>query len=108
MRRPLLEDAFGHHVWATLRVLDACRALTEDQLATAVPGTYGSMLSTLRHLVGGDSWYLSTLTRGRSAEIDEDGMGLPDLRAAMERNASAWTEVVAAADDPDAVFVAHS
>jgi hypothetical protein len=35
----LLTDAFGHHVWATLRLIDTCRSLTPAQLATPVPGT---------------------------------------------------------------------
>jgi hypothetical protein len=36
----LLNDAFAHHVWATVRLIDACRPLTPAQLATSVPGTY--------------------------------------------------------------------
>ena len=48
MPSPLLADAFGHHVWATIRVLDVCAALDDAQLATNVPGTYGSVLDTLR------------------------------------------------------------
>jgi uncharacterized damage-inducible protein DinB len=56
MTRSLLADAFDHHVWATLTVLDACGSLTDEQLATTVPGTYGSILDTLRHLVGADRW----------------------------------------------------
>ena len=30
MTRSLLADAFGHHVWATLQLLDACLPLTEE------------------------------------------------------------------------------
>jgi hypothetical protein len=37
----MLEDAFHHHVWATLRVFDVGAELTPDQLATVAPGTYG-------------------------------------------------------------------
>ena len=62
MNRSLLEDAFAHHVWATLRLIDTCLALSPEQLETSVPGTYGSILETMRHLVGGDSSYLSVLT----------------------------------------------
>jgi hypothetical protein len=46
MSRSLLEDAFGHHVWATLRFVDACLALSPEQLGTAVLGTYGSAPET--------------------------------------------------------------
>ena len=61
-----LQDAFAHHTWATLRLLDACLALDAEQLSTAVPGTYGSILDTLRHLVGSDSSYLAVVTGGRT------------------------------------------
>jgi uncharacterized damage-inducible protein DinB len=46
--RSLLDDAFAHHAWATTRLIDACLRLTPEQLATGVPGTYGSILETLR------------------------------------------------------------
>ena len=46
MNDSLLPDAFGHHVWASLRLLDACLPLTPEQLSTPVPGTYGSILDT--------------------------------------------------------------
>jgi uncharacterized damage-inducible protein DinB len=105
MTRSVLHDAFSHHVWATLRVIDACTALTADQLATAVPGTYGSILETLRHLVGADASYLAVLSGGRTPRIDEADMELSDLRAVMERHKAAWTEVLAGDLDADAVLV---
>jgi hypothetical protein len=54
MTRSDLSDAFAHHVWATLRLLDVCQELGPEQLETAVPGTYGSILDTMRHLVAAD------------------------------------------------------
>jgi uncharacterized damage-inducible protein DinB len=107
MRRPLLADPFAHHVWATLRLLDACLPLTAEQLATAVPGTYGSIIKTMRHLIGGDASYLFVLTRGRVAEVDEGRMDLPELRALMESNGAAWASLVAQDLDPDSVVVRH-
>jgi hypothetical protein len=95
MSRSPLADAFGHHVWATLRLLDACLPLTPEQQATSVPGTYGSILDTMRHLVGADASYLHVLTGGQVAEIEEDGMSLTELRAAMEANGPAWSTLVA-------------
>lgn len=66
----LLADAFGHHVWATIRLLDACAPLDDGQSATRVPGTYGSIIETLRHHVGGDVFYLDVL-RGEREPFDE-------------------------------------
>ena len=105
MPRSLLADAFGHHVWATGRVLDACAALTDDQLATNVPGTYGSILDTARHLVGADRSYLFVLSGGRVAQIDEAGMDVPALRRAMATAEADWAAILATGGDPDEVVV---
>ena len=87
----MLADAFAHHVWATLRVVDACLALGPEQLETAVPGTYGSILQTVRHLVGADAWYLSTMMADDARLIDDEGMSIPELRAVMEGHGAAWS-----------------
>jgi uncharacterized damage-inducible protein DinB len=105
MSRSLLEDAFAHHVWATLRLVDTCLALSPQQLETAVPGTYGSILDTVRHLVGADSSYLFVTSGERTPLLDEDHMGLPELRVTMEGHGAAWSELVGGDLDPDAVLV---
>ena len=107
MTRALLADAFGHHVWATIRLLDTCLPLSAEQLATTVPGTYGSILDTMRHLVGADASYLSVLTGGRVSAIEEDGMDLAELRSAMEANGPAWAAMVAGDLDTEAVVTRH-
>lgn len=105
MTRSSLADAFGHHVWATLQIIDTCESLRPEQLDTAVPGTYGSILDTLRHLVGADASYLHVLTDGRTALVDEDGLDLPELRAVMEAHAEAWASVLTGDLDPETVVV---
>jgi len=105
--RTTLDDALAHHVWATLRVLDACMGLSPEQLETNVPGTYGSIMETLRHLVGSDASYLWVLTGGQRAEIDAERMDLAGLRAESERHAGAWSELLASDPDPEADVVRH-
>ncbi|CAN5660183.1 hypothetical protein BH20CHL7_BH20CHL7_06200 [soil metagenome] len=107
MTRPLLADAFDHHVWATIRVIDACAALRADQLETTVPGTFGSILDTLRHTVGADAGYLSLLSGGRVPEIDEATMDLAALRATMERHGPVWSALLDRDLDPDASSTRH-
>jgi uncharacterized damage-inducible protein DinB len=107
MSTPLLSDAFAHHVWATVQLIDSCLALSPEQLRTAVPGTYGSIIKTMRHLVGGDASYLFVLTAGRVPEIDEEGMDLAALRGAMEANGVAWSALLAQELDPDATVTRH-
>ncbi|MEX1100901.1 MAG: DinB family protein [Actinomycetota bacterium] len=103
MSGSVLEDAFAHHVWATLQLLDACLALSPQQLETAVPGTYGSILATHRHLIGADSGYLFVMSGECIPEIDEGHMDLRELRAVIERNGAVWAELLE--DDPDPAAV---
>jgi uncharacterized damage-inducible protein DinB len=107
MSRSALDDAFGHHVWASLVLIDACLALNPAQLDTAVPGTYGSVLDTVRHLVGADASYLFVNSDGRTAAIDEDAMDLPTLRAQMASHGDAWAAVLADDHDPGEVLTRH-
>jgi uncharacterized damage-inducible protein DinB len=102
--RPAFADAFAHHVWATLRLVDACLALSPEQLGTTVPGTYGSILETMRHLVEGDSSYLIAMTGERTPWIDEDRMDLPELRVAMAGHGAAWSRLLARDLDPETIF----
>ena len=100
MTKSLIDDSFEHHAWATLQMIDACAALAPEQLDTIVPGTYGSILDTIRHVVGGDSFYLANFGEETPA-IDEDGMDLADLRTNAERFGSAWLRFLARDLNPD-------
>jgi uncharacterized damage-inducible protein DinB len=101
MTSSLLGDAVAHHLWASDRLIEECAALTPEQLATPIPGTYGSIIGTLRHLVASDRWYLSFFREG-TEPIDEDAdVGLDELRSAMAASGVAWMELLAGAVDPD-------
>jgi len=110
MSSALLDDAFAHHIWATTTLIDACLALERGQLDTVVPGTFGSIIDTLRHTVAADCGYLYTLTSGRHAEIsdaDEVQMDLAALRAAIVANGPDWTALLAGDIDPALDVVRH-
>jgi uncharacterized damage-inducible protein DinB len=107
MTRSLLDDAFAHHVWATLRVIDACLPLTAEHVETAVPGTYGSILETIRHTVGSDCGYLFVIGGGSRPRIEPDAMDVAQLRSEMEANGPAWTEILEEDVDPDDMLVRY-
>ncbi|HTW05904.1 MAG TPA: DinB family protein [Acidimicrobiales bacterium] len=108
MTRSVLSDAFDHHVWATLRIIDAAGALSPEQLdALPVPGVYGPVIETLRHLVVSDRSYLVALTEGEVPAASGDALGLPELRELMVANGRAWTALVQGVIDPEAVVVRH-
>ena len=103
MSSSLLEAAFAHHVWATLRLIDACLDLSAEQLETNIPGTRGPIIETLRHLVGSDAFDLFLLTDDRAYSIDTERMSLSEARMVMERNGSGWAELISGPLDPDAM-----
>ena len=108
MTTSLLADAFDHHVWATLLLIDACRDLSDEQLAATAPGTYGSIIDTLRHLVGGDASYLWVLAGGPTpTDAEEERLDLAALRAEMERNGPRWVEYLRGDVDPERIIVRH-
>jgi uncharacterized damage-inducible protein DinB len=104
MSSSMLEDAFGHHVWASLQVMDVCLMLSPEQLQTSVPGTYGSIFDTVRHLVGSDASYLFVTSGGSSPRIDEEQMDLPGLRAEMEGHGAAWSQILGKDPAPGAML----
>jgi uncharacterized damage-inducible protein DinB len=101
MTTPLLQDAFGHHVWATIKLLDTCKSLTQEQLDTGAEGTYGSIIDTMRHTVAADSAYLYALTGGRHPMADVGSMGPAAMQTVMEENLAAWMSLVRGDLDPD-------
>jgi uncharacterized damage-inducible protein DinB len=107
MTPTVLQDAFGPPVWATLKLIDVCRELPPEQLETTVPGTYGTILDTMRHIVGSDASYLFVLTGGTALQIDEDAMDLDELRAAMVSFGESWQELVAGDVDGGQVLTRH-
>ena len=103
MTTSLLTDAFRHHIWATELILETCASLTDAELTTPVPGTYGPIIETLRHIVQADSFYLRIFTDGRVPEIDSDAqLGVEELRAAFSSYGAAYDELLATDPDPDA------
>lgn len=95
-----LQDALDHHAWANDVLLGVCEGLTEEQLAAPVPGTYGSILEMLRHIVEGDDWYLFVLSGATRQRIDETNMSIAELREAARRNAEDYRAFLGAGRDP--------
>jgi uncharacterized damage-inducible protein DinB len=63
MTENVLARIFEHHLWANLKIIQACAALPDDQLdAEPVSATRGTIRRTLQHLVGSEQHYVSELT----------------------------------------------
>ena len=46
-----LHDPVRHNAWATTQLLAFCRGFDEQTLNATVPGTYGTIMATLRHII---------------------------------------------------------
>jgi uncharacterized damage-inducible protein DinB len=59
-----LEIYFRHNLWSNLLLFDACIELDAEQLEYSADGTYGSIQSTLAHIVSAEEWYIFHITTG--------------------------------------------
>ena len=57
-----LDHVLRHNTWATVTLLEFCRALDPGALESKSTGTYGTLYGTLQHLVGAEQWYVQLLT----------------------------------------------
>jgi uncharacterized damage-inducible protein DinB len=96
-----LVELYRHKTWATLRLIEFCQGLDDDMLDAAVPGTYGSIRETLRHLVRAEEGYFNRVTgRSGSDRLAAEGpVELADLIARIERMGTEWERL---AEDPAA------
>lgn len=90
-----LTTYFSHNLWATRRVIEACRTLTDDQLNQSDPGTYGSIRATLAHLVRAEERYLTLLTGQEftSAPKPEPSTALAELQERAQRSGAALRDL---------------
>ena len=101
-----LIDAFRHNAWATDEVLRVCRALTKSQLSRTTPGTYGSIIDTLRHIVGSEAGYYARLA-GEEPSWDrraDEAPGIDALGTRAEELAARWERFLAEPFDAERTF----
>ncbi len=99
--KTILRDLIEHHIWANETLLTYCEGLTPEQLALAVPGTFGGTEATLVHIALNEEHYLGLIDRGGvptgitttilSGEVPRE---LASVRPVLARTAAAWRELV--------------
>ncbi len=55
-------DLAGHHAWATTELLTYCQGLDDATLNTTAPGTFGTIIATLQHMIDSEMSYVFRLT----------------------------------------------
>jgi uncharacterized damage-inducible protein DinB len=96
-----LLELYRHKTWATLRLIEHCHALDDEQLDATIPGTYGTFRETLCHLVDADEDYFSMLAGQRLSEPLPDGqVPLSRLAERIRRLAPRWEVLAQDTDFP--------
>jgi uncharacterized damage-inducible protein DinB len=91
--------------WANLQLIDACLNLTPDQLASSVPGTYGSIYDTFVHIIQAEASYYKRLT---GVHLDppfswEIAPSLSEIRPYAERVSSGLVQAAEQMQITDAI-----
>jgi len=70
----ILANIFRHHRWSNLVLLDFLSGRSDEQLGLTVPGTYGSVVKTIRHVISSDADYVRIIPdTPRVPQIERDG-----------------------------------
>src|ERR1051326_2709621 len=79
-----------HSTWATLALIRHCQGLTPEDLDATIPGTYGTIRATLRHIVESEEGDLTDLTAERPEPLPDDPVTLDLLASRIERLGPRW------------------
>jgi uncharacterized damage-inducible protein DinB len=92
-----LYDLARHNAWATGQILATCRGLDEETLNATVPGTYGTIIETLRHVIDAEAGYLYRLTGAWPTHPwpDDEAVGLDILAERAAQLATTLEEFLA-------------
>jgi len=92
-----LHDLARHNAWATAQVLDFCQGLDEPTLNTTTPGTYGTIIETLRHVINSEASYLFRLTGAWSEYpwLRDEAVGLDVLAERAAVLEAVWEQYLA-------------
>ena len=105
-----LHDLARHNAWATEQTLAFCQGLDEPTLQATVPGTFGTIIETLRHIIDAEASYLYRLTGAWSAHPwrGDDAVGLAVLAERAAVLATTWEHFLAGEVDSERLGEARS
>src|SRR5687767_696721 len=84
----LLKTQLDYTYWASDRLLDAARSLTEEELDRDLGNSFSSVLRTLVHIFQGDRIWLSRLAGSPRMTLAD-----PDETWTLNSLQSAWVEL---------------
>jgi len=98
-----LLDPLRHNSWATRRVIAYLRHLDSAKLDATAPGTYGSIIETLRHTIGAEGRYRTRLAGAKPAwpRDPEETEDIDALDAMNDDMAAYWESLAGGGFDPE-------
>src|SRR5207249_848941 len=98
-----LLELYRHKTWATLRLIEHCQSLDDETLDATIPGTYGTIRDTFRHLVRGEEGYFRSVTGERLSEPlpSEGTIPLSELAERLRRLGPRWESLTEDTRDPN-------
>ena len=96
-----LREIFNYHSWATFTIIDHLATLPAETLDASVPGTAGTILDTLTHLVRADRMYLSLMYGEGRLPRDDHKYTLSELRDQFASQMMRWADVLNRIDEFD-------
>jgi uncharacterized damage-inducible protein DinB len=96
-----LDIYFRHNLWSNLLLFDACLGLDETQVEYSAKGTFGSIRSTLGHIVSAEEHYIYHITSGtQSTEPQRPTPTTPiaELRARVEASGGTLLQLATSHD----------
>ena len=96
-----IREIFKYHYWATNIIIDHVATLPPARLNDSVPGTAGSIIDTLNHLVRADRLYLLLLNEQPRPPREARTFPLDELRDMFEAQTKQWEELLDHVDDYD-------
>lgn len=92
----IAQEFFRHNLWANLQLIDFCEGIENAQLDAVVPGTLGSIRSTLIHILMGEQWYVNLLSdRQPERPFPDDFPGFDALRDFARWSGAALIDIAA-------------
>lgn len=89
-----LLEFIRYNNWANQQVLAVCQTLSEAQLDSDIAGAFGTIRSTIEHIVRSETWYLLLLTGERPLPPFDWKLkpSMADLAAFAEQVAERWVD----------------
>jgi uncharacterized damage-inducible protein DinB len=97
----VLLELLHHKTWATLQLIEYCQRLAPEHLDATIPGTYGSVRETLRHLLASDEGYYRHVTGEDTGPPPAPEAGLGALAERFRALSKRWQVVFQDPSAPD-------